>query len=465
MIYRIYLYKTKIISPTSTFFYYINHALSNMESGGKRCPELNRLDRFDTKKIKSEIEKKITYDSKPLCKVFEKKVGRYAVSYLCIVTSYECISEVIGIVYDIAIKNNLVLYDEAKDKQYFNDLYDSYFVSVRSRANEINGIIRKTMSSVWRLRHLGSFDSDNLKREDYCVTLKKIKGVSFEERVEEFYDLLKNAVSQNEKLFLGNRCFTIKCGLYSISYTLEGYKKNADRIGYMSDGVPLAEVMNRMSCETAFKLYCKMGNINAGRRKPGFCMYKQEIVDAFPNPADRFVIGTQIRRYENKEKYKIRYDGCYGGAVSFFPVPNPYNLNYETSGLHIEETDAIPLLDIIRHFYPYFSTRYYGCPNIIPFEMMIDITGKMKYVKQLILNDTYSEELKPYVNHKTFMYASVMNDVEYDRRFNEDTYLDVVYEKRYEVIRIYDVFVNWVEAQIRTYDDYQSGLSFDMKGP
>ena len=81
---------------------------------------------------------------------------------------------------------------------------------------------------------------------------------------------------------------------YEIVYCAEGYKKSADRIGYVEDGQGRACLIRRMSCGLAVK-HCRRlekGPVRAiyGRMK------EAEWVARYPNPADRFVASVNFEK-------------------------------------------------------------------------------------------------------------------------------------------------------------------------
>lgn len=463
--YKLFLYKTTGVIGSAPCIWSTNRTLeeNTFDAWKRNCTEDNILN-FDVQKVKKDIETLLAYSDSDTFKIQIKSSPNKRIEYICVVASYNNIKSVISVVHSVAVRNNLVMYDSVKKRSFhYKDLSDVDFVMMRQRIAIINNAIQRFIKPLFRIRKLGSYDGTRDKFADYVVTLRKANGIPFEKRIESFYELLKSVLIKEEKLVTSNRCFTIVGDFYEISYTLEAYRKRADRIGYISDNKPCAELTRRMSCETAVD-WAK-NNMTKSYEKYDYCMYVTEMVQAFPNPADRFVKGINIKKQIQKEKFHYTYCGYYGGAIDFNAVfpHNTYEAR-EISNLSIDEDDAAPLLNVISKFYPYFSDRYYES-NHLPSEMMRDIIMEMKKVRDLIINDFDSEELKPYIKNKYGFYALAYYCDEYNKKLFDENWRDFLYRHRYEAVRIYDVFIEWAESQLNAYDITGEGLMFNVEGP
>ena len=188
---------------------------------------------------------------------------------------------------------------------------------------------------------------------------------------------------------------------------------------------------------------------------------KLHMVEGFPNPADRFVKGVEIKKQEKKEKFNVVFCGYYGGAISFkayFPYED-YNEPEVISSLMIDDVEVGPLLKVISEFYPYLDQRFYES-NHLPAEMMKDIVKKMKWVRNLIVNDTYNEELAPYIWNGHYFFELIDENDEEDKKLYNEHWLDFLYKNRYEAARLYDIFIEWTEKQLEMYLCYGDGRGF-----
>lgn len=434
----------------------INRALKEDDAKLWKGNEIARsLCTFDVEGIKNEIEKESS-----LCKASVGHGTHQGKMYVYVKTSYEHAKTVMAQLLRIALENDLVLYDAEKDRTFATEIFDDAFAKTKMRMQQLHNILLKEVNNLWRIRLLGFFDGNPEKKADYCVTLKKIKGVSLEKRIVDFYELLKKSLISGEELVLENKCFAIKSKSYKITFTLEAYKKNAESIGYISDGQPYVDKIRRMSCEKAYNWLKETAWMD---KSYGRYMYLTEMVQGYPNPADRYVEGVNISKEEEKTSFYFGYNKYIGGAVGIRPVVNIWDIKKEEiSTLVIDDVDAGPILDVIAEYYPYIDKRYYG-PNHIPAEMWVQIMNKIKKIRDLIIEDPLSEELDDYLKKENFHYLERGCEVEDEIMFFKD-FREFVCKYKYDAVKIYDVFLKWSQAQLDAYD-YDDGLMFNVEGP
>lgn len=135
-----------------------------------------------------------------------------------------------------------------------------------------------------RIRKVFSYPNNQKPQYFYVVTISKNEK-SFTERVNEFNKLLIDNLKLNESLIYNNDCFCIVSDEFEISYTFEGYYKQANKKGCIINGVADEKLLCRMGFEFAIK-YAKKYNVydlaiskmdNSGWR------------EKYPNFADRLV--------------------------------------------------------------------------------------------------------------------------------------------------------------------------------
>ena len=168
---------------------------------------------------------------------------------------------------------------------------------VRKRAESINSSVLQQTDLVYRLRGLQARKQYYLTSRSYVVSLYKNKQFSLEELTNAFYYFLLNSLIENEYLNTDNRCFTISGDNYKITYCLEAYKKDANKICYIEDGEPKSDLLNRMSCEVAFK-WLRKEDVDYNDAYLQVCSSTQ--IDKYPNPADRFVESVNRIKEFNK---------------------------------------------------------------------------------------------------------------------------------------------------------------------
>lgn len=379
--------------------------------------------------------------------------------WLWLITSYRAAGRVLPAVCAAAVKFGLFVYDGERQRPLdAGEAFDRGFAAARLRAQELNAVIRESVKPLWKLRQLEDRSDSRCSFLSFAVTLRKDQSRTLRERTEEFYTCLQGQLAEGEKLCTDHRCFAVEGPGYCVTYCLEAYKKTGDRVGFVEDGAARTDFLGRMSCETAFRWIEAHGDPH---HEVMDRMKFEEMVRAWPNPADRFVRSVNIAKELKKEKFGIRYagSGYYGSEILFYPW-EPCGEMDSASVLKIEEETAGFLLPAIYEVYPYFSRRYYLTLNLIPFEMMEDIVKRLKEMREIILHDTRNEALLPWI--KQFNLFVLADPEEYDALFYGDK-VEYVYRHRYEIAHLYDMFTDWVEAQLNCW--WSDDLMFGIKGP
>ena len=131
--------------------------------------------------------------------------------------------------------------------------------------------------------------------------------------------------------------------------------------------------------------------------------------------------------------------------------------------LKIEEESASYILPFIHDIYPYFYKRYWLTENHLPTEMWRKIIERIKEAKNLILYNTYCPELKQYINEFNLFVLS--NNYEEDLTRIKNRPIDFVYDHRYEITHLLDVFIQWSEIQLDYYERNGEQRMFNIQGP
>lgn len=467
MRYQLYVYGTTAATGSALAIGAINASLGNEEERTwKHNEAAHFMKEFDVESIKAKIELEL----KGKCRVVIKLPPRSCEQkeYLYIATSYEQVREVLPRVYAIAAENGLALYDAEKERSFYLDLVDETFVSLKTREREIRDSIFRADKKIWDYKKISYYEDERDKRSVYVVTLRKVQGMSFEERIQQFYNTLKETLVNGEELICENGCFTVVGKWYAITYCLEAYKKHANMIGYFEGGRVCVKVLNRMSCCAALK--CMEGFSDTEKNDICMRMNFREMVSAYPNPAERFVKSVNITKWQRKELFDIRYSGmgCYGSDIIFHIVRDDFEME-EISVLKIEEESATFILPFVADVYPYIYDRYYLTENHLPSEMWEKVCERISNAKEMILHDTFNPALKPYIKRfNLFVLSKELND---DFWENGDGYRiknepeKFLYEHRYDVAHLYDVFIEWSEAQLKYYCECRDVGMFNIQGP
>ena len=153
-----------------------------------------------------------------------------------------------------------------------------------NRINELYMTIVSNEKPKTRIRKIISYPNKKKPKHFYVVTISKNEK-SFIQRVNNFNNLLIDNLKPNENLDYNNDCFCIASDEYEISYILEGYYKQANKKGYIINGVAYEKLLCRMGFEFAINYAKKHDVYNLAISKmdnPGW-------QEKYTNLADRLV--------------------------------------------------------------------------------------------------------------------------------------------------------------------------------
>lgn len=123
---------------------------------------------------------------------------------------------------------------------------------------------------------------------NYVIVLRKTAR-AFQERVEEVVDVLTLTLREDERIEYSHQTIGVAGKGYVIRYSIEGYKKQCDKKGYVENGVNRIEFIRRMGLPLLFRQRWMPARI-----KVESCMYDNDWRSRFLNPVDRYVA---IARY------------------------------------------------------------------------------------------------------------------------------------------------------------------------
>ena len=465
MRYRIFLYGTT--AKRNIGLYESNLAVS--QNGEKHWrSEAKQFREFDTEQVRRSLEAALTDPVTGMCKctvrVQYPPRGYPQIGYLYLATSYEKAAEVLPTAYAIAAEQDLVLYDAERERRFYRELVDLQFLTDKLRRQALLRIIRQEMQPIWRIRSLESVCTPWQRLTSYAVTLRRDRQVSFAERNRQFYACLQKSLDPGENLLCEDQCYSVVGEGYCIRFVLEGYKKHADRFGYVEGETACVAPLHRMGTDEA----CAWaeGCTEAERSDIQKRMQFLEMKDKYPNPGQRFVESVKITKWQRKQVFGIRYSGSgyYGSEIAFYAVVDSlYDNRAELSVLKIEEESASYILPFVAKVYPELYDGYYGS-NQITARQMEQIIQWLKAAKEVVLHDTYSPELTSLL--KSFNLYVLLDDAdprEWDFH-NPKGRVEFLFAHRYEVAGLYDTFIRWAEAQLNTHC-YDSELKFNIQGP
>lgn len=96
--------------------------------------------------------------------------------------------------------------------------------------------------------------------------------------------------------------------------------------------------------------------------------------------------------------------------------------------------------------------------------MWVRILDRLREAKKMILEDTFNPSLKPYIEKFNLFVLADHSDPKYWEKVNKTNDAKFVFEHRYEVAYLYDVFIKWSEAQLEVHG-YCDDMMFNIQGP
>lgn len=171
-----------------------------------------------------------------------------------------------------------------------------------SRWAELIDRIQSEMSRVGNIYLIEKSSDANFRRRSYVVTLKKIPGITLEQRAEAFARCVFKALYDDEQLVCTDKCFRVIGDSYELCFCLEGYAKHPNQIGYVTEeGVSAVEMMHRMATEIAFG-WMRANGGDSEKKRIMERMNSDELRGAYPNPAERFIASVRISKEIVKQK-------------------------------------------------------------------------------------------------------------------------------------------------------------------
>ena len=90
------------------------------------------------------------------------------------------------------------------------------------------------------------------------------------------------------------------------------------------------------------------------------------------------------------------------------------------------------------------------------------IVNRPEEAKKLILHDTFSPELIPYVDRFNLFVLARSNAEDAAIRNNKRQFL---YDHRYDVAYLHDVFIRWSKSQFEEFRNTGNGRLLNIQGP
>lgn len=327
----------------------------------------------------------------------------------------------------------------------------------RQRQSTLHNAILRDLHPVYRIKKLESHHAAFGISRSYVITLRKDPARSMKERVTAFHDCLRRHMATCEVLLCLNQCYTIEGPSYSLTYVLEGYGKAPNQIGYTQDGHPCVALLRRMGGDVALRYLKNCSDIEYEDLRVR--MHFIEMRRAYPNPSARMAASARITRWQREQWFDFRYSdiGTFGSDI-FFHLEMPHHPDSSLSALKIDEDAAMFLLSFIADIYPLIWRNYYEDNLFTPLQLQ-QMLHRIRWGRELILYHTFSDHLKPYIK---YFNPYCLHNFTYVK--GQWTDVEILYSYRHEVVKLFDAFLRWAEAQLDLCAG-QRGAVFHIEGP
>lgn len=432
MLYRLFLFKPKYRRIMNMVYWTLNHYAT--EEFSKDAAKT--LEKFDAETVKEELENAFFDRAKVYISCLPQPYEQ--VSFLRIVTSFDRIKEIMPEIMAGACRYGLTVWDGQTYKAFRTDDYlENSFIDGNIRGKQLTAAIRQAWckKEIWEIREVDT-EVDHPAVLHFVIRLRKSKQVSFPERVSELYGLLQACMLKNEKLICRNQSFIIEGESYSVTFYLEGYKR-ANQIGFIEDGEPQVSLIHRMGYDEMSKWLHQ-----AKEEYSWDTLYRlncREYRNEEKNILDDLAANIQLTKKLMKLPYQVAIGPIrkpYGGNICFHvrPEEDYSDEKNRISMFRIDDCDAVIIYRFILDICPFLQDRCYDT-TYLPLEYLDLIVKRLQTARDLIVKDPFDEQLTPYFKNKHYLPL--------DKKWIE--------EHRWDVVKLFDTFNDWAEAQLNRY--------------
>lgn len=424
---------------------------------------------FDTKKIIQDIKKKT--DNSELLTIRHFHTPKSKTEYLKISMPLESAREIMPKLILLAAEYGPAILDITNNcKIIYKNIFDDSPIKFKKRKNELINAIQheQELKPLFMSRKIIISEGD-WNNTAYVLIFKKNEKVSFLNRTQAFHSFLKKIINDEEKLECRNHCFTVISlkNKYEISFSLEGYKKNADITGYVDEkGLAKTENPKRISIYKAFR---ELKKFNCDERIDIMSRLSlPEMIYKYPNPADRFAASLNIAKKIRRMPFDISLSGQrFGGSYLTLYKAKASIIDEapeETSMLCIEESSFSYLLPIIKKECPQIIDTYYTETFISSFTWK-KIIARIENTKKMLLSNNRCDEMLEIA--KDFSLIKFDKNETEEHFFNsylrlEDNGMDYFYKHRHKICEFYDFVLQWLKTQL---DDEYFDIIISIMGP
>lgn len=433
MKYHVFLYKSKYDNS-----WLKNHLKKGFTDSFNIRYAADALEPFDTEPVIKHLSDSLGEKAKVIVKYPPKEHNQ--APYLLIATSYAVAETIIAGILSAACIFGLRFYDAETDKSFsLNPYIQTSMIHGKWRSQQLCSSIRAQMEgkSIWKLHHVRTL-FDRGTKYYYVITICKPKDGDVISIVKQFDSILLSSINSDEQLIHTSNCFTISGSGYDIVFYLEGYGKHAHQCWYIRKGEIESRLIHRMPYE---QMHNWLKNAKVLDREDAlYRLGHTEMICEYPDVLDRLAASIKLAK-------KLLKLPC---RVAIGPVVHPCDadLCFHIYSEDLNDMDDVSMfrmvgyddgrrfLQFVDDIMPFIRDRLYDETHY-PIKVLEAVGNRLKEIKGIIIQNPFSEELRPYCESKDFTPYT-------PEEINED---------KDSFIALFDTFTKWIDLQLEHYDD------------
>ena len=430
-------------------------------------------EQFDVPRILAKLkdDSELREKSEGRCQFRHVHIDGREVAAICVMTDYphaRAVAFALGkLLYD---EPDVSIYDAERDMKVVSskaDVPEENFITARQAYKKYRvAIINKFLSQRRYAARVGYFKivEDSTGSSLWVTVSVTALNGDFKERIRRFDSILREIANpQGDEVSCRNGCFVVCRKDGTFKFMLEGVGKSPEWIGWVEDGEPKVQRLNRCGMWKTREAIAKMpkGEMEHIRSR---LHYSEDLVadSQERNLADRFVNSYKLSKVIAGHKLDIIYgehpDSPHSEVAFWLSYHGAwYDPEMDLSTIHFGDEDkASVILDVIGEIIPSYWEHYYEDFYVRPEEVQ-RIETRMKEVREVVRRNPSDPSLGKLANR--LMNSSFACDCEEFSRTEDydNARKKSLFKHRNDIVALYDIFIRWL--------DYASDDGFFVTGP
>ena len=431
-------------------------------------------EQFDVPRVLAKLkdDPELREKSEGRCQFRQVHIDGREIEVICVMTDYSHAAGVAGaigrLLYD---EPGVSLFDAERgmmEISKWSDIPDEGFIAARQAYRRYrSAIIQKFLPQRNYAARVGYFKIDEECTFNSLYITASVTALEgdFKECIRRFDLVLREVAGElGDEVSGKNGCFSV-ChnDRYLFNFVLEGVGKCPQWLGWMDDGQPKMELLNRCGIWRTRKAIAKMpkGEMEHIQSR---LHYVEDLVASSceRNLADRFVNSYKLSKVIVGHDLDIVYGECSDRPHSEVAFWLSYHGSWYEPEMNMptirfgDEDKASVILDVIAEVVPSYWDHYYE-QFYVRAEEAQGIVARLKEVRDIVRHNPSDSALGKLADRlmcSSFAYDreefSVTDDYDEARKRS-------LFKHRRDLVALYDIFIRWL--------DYARGDGFFVEGP